>query len=305
MDTSAVFRQNNEILYSANILKAAEVNKQLSAKESVSSGPTDVLDLNHDGKIPSHLEAGPGSSQILKLDEPSIVSPKLDKLQEFAKQNGAEVVTQADLPEGVFVSDRAVSTADPSKPLDTPVKPLNMLVNDLPDKFDPNARFALDFATGQLLVYKPAVGGVVKDMVKTDSGLQYGIMTPGHGEPVKPGQQVAVQYTGWLENGKKFDSSLDHGTGHPFVFQVGAHNVISGWDEGVAGMKVGEKRKLVIPPDLGYGARGAGDDIPPNSTLIFNVELLAYRDPPPPPAPEPPAPAPAATPTPNPAPTAS
>jgi FKBP-type peptidyl-prolyl cis-trans isomerase len=111
--------------------------------------------------------------------------------------------------------------------------------------------------------------------VKTASGLEYWDIKQGTGATAKPGDTVKVHYTGWLENGKKFDSSVDRG--EPFEFPLGAHRVIKGWDEGVAGMKVGGKRRLKIPPDLGYGARGAGRDIPPNSTLIFDVELLGVK----------------------------
>jgi FKBP-type peptidyl-prolyl cis-trans isomerase FkpA len=105
------------------------------------------------------------------------------------------------------------------------------------------------------------------------TGLKYAILTEGKDEKAKDGQQVSVHYTGWLEsNGQKFDSSVDRG--QPFEFKLGAGQVIKGWDEGVKGMKVGEKRQLVIPAHLGYGPRGAGNVIPPNATLIFDVELL-------------------------------
>lgn len=110
---------------------------------------------------------------------------------------------------------------------------------------------------------------------KTASGLGYTILTPGTGAEAKAGQTVRVNYTGWLTDGTKFDSSLD--TGSPFEFELGAGMVIKGWDEGVVGMKVGEKRKLVIPPALGYGARGAGGVIPPNATLVFEVDLVSVR----------------------------
>jgi FKBP-type peptidyl-prolyl cis-trans isomerase len=94
----------------------------------------------------------------------------------------------------------------------------------------------------------------------------------GTGATAAAGKTVKVHYTGWLTSGKKFDSSLDRG--QPFSFPLGGGQVIKGWDEGVAGMKVGGKRQLRIPPELGYGARGAGGVIPPNATLIFDVELL-------------------------------
>jgi peptidylprolyl isomerase/FKBP-type peptidyl-prolyl cis-trans isomerase FkpA len=98
----------------------------------------------------------------------------------------------------------------------------------------------------------------------------------GTGEGAKAGDKVTVNYTGMLENGTKFDSSVDPSFGHvePFSFTLGQNRVIQGWEQGVLGMKVGEKRKLTIPPELGYGERGAGSTIPPNATLIFEVELL-------------------------------
>ena len=108
--------------------------------------------------------------------------------------------------------------------------------------------------------------------VTTSSGLQYIDLKAGTGATAQAGQTVTVHYTGWLENGKKFDSSIDRG--QPFSFPLGAGRVIKGWDEGVQGMKVGGKRKLMIPSNLGYGPRGAGGVIPPNATLIFEVELL-------------------------------
>src|SRR6266542_3386406 len=110
-------------------------------------------------------------------------------------------------------------------------------------------------------------------VITTDSGLKYIELKPCTGDKAKKGDKVEVHYTGWLKNGKKFDSSRDRG--EPFEFKLGAGMVIKGWDEGVAGMKVGGKRKLIIPSKLAYGERGAGGGvIPPNAELTFEVELL-------------------------------
>jgi FKBP-type peptidyl-prolyl cis-trans isomerase len=111
--------------------------------------------------------------------------------------------------------------------------------------------------------------------ITTPSGLKYQELQEGQGVAAKKGDTVEVHYTGWLTDGKKFDSSVDRK--QPFSFKLGAGQVIKGWDEGVAGMKVGGKRKLTIPPDLAYGARGAGGVIPPNATLVFDVELLKIK----------------------------
>ena len=112
-------------------------------------------------------------------------------------------------------------------------------------------------------------------MATTASGLQYEDTVVGEGTEAKAGDTVSVHYTGWLDDGTKFDSSKDRH--QAFEFPLGAGRVIKGWDEGVAGMKVGGTRKLTIPPELGYGERGVGNVIPPYSTLIFEVELLGIK----------------------------
>ena len=147
------------------------------------------------------------------------------------------------------------------------------------------AIFAIAVAAAQTTAKKPTSAArpntnaptkVTGDGVKTDSGLQYWEIKVGTGSEAKEGSHVRVHYTGWLTTGKKFDSSVD--AGKPFDFTIGNGEVIKGWEEGVAGMKVGGKRQLRIPPELGYGASGTpGGPIPPNATLIFDVQLLQVQ----------------------------
>lgn len=141
------------------------------------------------------------------------------------------------------------------------------------------AQTATQTATKKSATAHPANTGpthVTGTGVTTPSGLHYWDIKVGTGAVAEAGKKVKVDYTGWLTNGKKFDSSV--GTGHPFEFTLGQGEVIKGWDEGVAGMKVGGKRQLKIPPDLAYGAAGAGGGvIPPDATLIFDVRLVAVE----------------------------
>jgi FKBP-type peptidyl-prolyl cis-trans isomerase len=144
---------------------------------------------------------------------------------------------------------------------------------------------ALVLAVGVSVLYLVSSPGAADEkkegkVVTTDSGLKYQDTEEGKGDEAKAGDIVEVHYTGWLTTdgttkGKKFDSSKDRGK--PFQFKLGVGKVIKGWDEGVAGMKPGGKRTLIIPSKLGYGEGGAGDDIPPNATLLFEVELLRIK----------------------------
>ncbi len=144
----------------------------------------------------------------------------------------------------------------------------------VPGVIPPNAPLYFEVELLDILPGSPDAPGEVAeaDFITTDSGLKYADIETGEGVTPEAGQAVVVHYTGWLEDGTKFDSSLDRG--QPFVFPIGQEYVIPGWDEGLATMKVGGKRQLVIPAELAYGADGAGGVIPPNATLIFEVELL-------------------------------
>lgn len=140
------------------------------------------------------------------------------------------------------------------------------------------SRYCLSLVAMVVLTSFVGVGGSMAENsqeVTMPSGLKYIDQVVGTGDVAVAGRTANVHYTGWLENGKKFDSSVDRG--QPFSFPLGAGRVIKGWDEGVQGMKVGGKRKLTIPSELGYGSRGAGGVIPPNATLIFDVELIGVR----------------------------
>jgi peptidylprolyl isomerase len=141
----------------------------------------------------------------------------------------------------------------------------------------PNATLTFDVELVGIQEGAPAAPTALSDGdYKTmPNGLKYHDLTVGSGATAQKGKQAVVHYTGWLTNGTQFDSSLNRG--QPFVFPVGGGRVIKGWDEGVDGMKVGGKRQLVIPPEMGYGARGAGGVIPPNATLVFEVQLLDVK----------------------------
>lgn len=138
------------------------------------------------------------------------------------------------------------------------------------------------FCSFLLLITSGCIKGCSKDSPSTDNNtikkgadLMIETLKEGTGDAASAGKTVSVHYTGWLTNGTKFDSSLDREM--PFEFVLGTGSVIAGWDQGVSGMKVGEKRKLTIPPELGYGESGAGGVIPPNATLVFEVELLEVK----------------------------
>jgi len=172
---------------------------------------------------------------------------------------GITIFSQINSPKvaNAFQSNISSSQADPSI---TFPKEQKSNIFEL-DPSDPNPKlFAMADETFQN-----------EKAITTDSGLIYLDLTTGEGQEATPGSTVTVNYTGTLENGDQFDTSIGRA---PFSFPLGAGRVIKGWDEGVAGMKVGGKRKLTIPPELGYGSRGAGNVIPANATLIFEVELL-------------------------------
>ncbi|MEB3265076.1 MAG: FKBP-type peptidyl-prolyl cis-trans isomerase [Cyanobacteriota bacterium] len=164
----------------------------------------------------------------------------------------------------------ATATALASPPATVAPRPLAVAA---PLELDPNDPNPALFTMAQTPSSADALGGSLNAAKErtTESGLRITELEEGSGAVASPGQLVTVHYRGTLTNGKEFDASYGRG---PFSFPLGGGRVIRGWDEGVAGMKVGGKRRLVIPPDLAYGERGAGGVIPPNATLIFEVELL-------------------------------
>ena len=145
-----------------------------------------------------------------------------------------------------------------------------------PGKIPPNATLFFEVELLGTAEPKATPESPITASANTANGLKIEDQKVGDGPGAKQGQTVSVHYTGWLTNGAKFDSSKD--AGRPFTFMLGAGRVIKGWDQGVAGMKVGGKRKLTIPPELAYGKGGFGNVIPPDSTLIFEVELLKIED---------------------------
>jgi hypothetical protein len=180
-----------------------------------------------------------------------------------------------------LISPTVVSAAPPAATIAAaPAPAVRAAAVRAPFELDPDdanpTLFAMAPDTDETLAQAGALGGELSAPREriSESGLRITDLVPGDGPEARSGQTVIVNYRGTLENGKEFDSSYGRG---PFSFPLGAGRVIRGWDEGVAGMQVGGKRRLVIPPDLGYGERGAGGVIPPNATLIFEVELLEIR----------------------------
>jgi FKBP-type peptidyl-prolyl cis-trans isomerase len=166
------------------------------------------------------------------------------------------------IPGLVMVAFLAGACAPPVETTSTSQPPAPVETVTLPPPSDPG-----EVQTARLDGPPPA-----GDQKTLPSGVKYTVLKPGQGEKAQKGQTVQVHYTGWLTDGQEFDSS--RGRGEPFEFNLGAGQVIPGWDNGVEGMLIGEQRRLEIPPEQGYGAQGAGGVIPPNATLIFEVELL-------------------------------
>ncbi len=189
----------------------------------------------------------------------------------------AAMVVAAALPGAVSMS--RATAAEPKSDAAKPVEKTARVEADgkvlIPEAlrkqagFAPGTELELEWNGTELVLRKKV------KMEKTASGLEYADVVVGQGAAPKSGQTVVVHYTGWLTDGKKFDSSRDRG--EPFKFTLGQGQVIKGWDEGLATMKVGGRRTLLIPAELGYGARGAGGVIPPNATLKFDVELLGIE----------------------------
>lgn len=161
LQTSAAFRSSNQILFSATILRGAEATKDYSMEwgSPHSTGPTDVIDLNKNGEADFTATSNfhRGDSNRIAFSEPAIASPSMDRLEQFAKKQGVEVLTQSDLPQGVFVHDVACEgvKAEDAITSGSNLRPLNTLVNDLPEEFDPAAQYALDFANNEFLIFLP------------------------------------------------------------------------------------------------------------------------------------------------------
>ncbi len=279
MPASANFRAENQILFSLPLLRNTRIQTEVQGR-TLGLGPIDVLDVNKNNTADYGVREGTKEKPIhtLSIGEPVIGTQDRPSLAMIESLKPDQVVTQDQLAPGYLVARQAsmVAVGPQSQMIVHDTQPLEVFAGVLGFK-EPDVRYAVDLHTNEFLIYKPGAATAPEPaptgVVKTASGLEYEIVKKGEGAPAKIGQKVKVHYVGTLaEGGKEFDSSRKRN--QPFEFKLGAGQVIRGWDEGVQGMQPGEIRQLTIPSNLGYGERGAGQDIPPNAALKFEVEFV-------------------------------